>query len=65
MKRNLTYQEFINKALAISAQYKLRELGETPEVDNTEPSLNGDILEGVTTRGESQVDNNSSTSAGL
>ena len=65
MKRNLTCQEFINKALAISAQYKLRELGETPEVDNTEPSLNGDILEGVTTRGESQVDNNSSTSAGL
>jgi len=47
-----------------SAVLKLCELGETPEVDNTEPSLESDFFEGVTTSSESHEDNNSTTSAG-
>ena len=43
---------------------KSRELLENPGEDNQQPSLDGDILEGSTTSSESQVDNNSTTSAG-
>jgi len=47
-----------------SAVQKFREFGETPEVDNTEPSVESNLDEGVTTSSESLRDNNSTTSAG-
>lgn len=47
------------------AHDKLREFLEHPEEDNQKPSLDGDIPEGSTTRDESILDNNISTSAGL
>jgi len=47
-----------------SAVLKFCEFGETPAVDNTEPSVKSDLNEGVTTSSESLVDNNTTTSAG-
>jgi hypothetical protein len=50
--------------LSYVAVDKLRELLEQPEEVNQQPSLGGDSFEGSTTRCESQVDDNASTSAG-
>jgi endogenous inhibitor of DNA gyrase (YacG/DUF329 family) len=47
-----------------SAVLKFCEFGETPEVDDTEPSVKSNFNEGVTTSSESQADNNTTTSAG-
>jgi group I intron endonuclease len=44
---------------------KLCELLGYPEEDNQQPSLDGDIFEGSTTRSESKLDNNSPKSSGL
>ncbi len=46
------------------ANVKLRELLEHPHEDNQQPSLISNDLEGSETRSESNLDNNSSTSAG-
>lgn len=48
----------------LHAQIKFRELLETPEEDNQQPNLDGNISEGSTTSSESLIDNNSTTSAG-
>lgn len=46
------------------AHDKLRELLETPEMDNQQPSDGGDAVEGSTTSSETHEVNNSTTSAG-
>jgi len=53
------FQSWIDRA-----ELKSREFGKSPEEDNTEQSLTGDSLVSVTHSSESQVDNNSTTSAG-
>lgn len=51
MKLNLSIDEFLNHVAKITvAHNKLGEFSGSPEVGNTEPSLNRNILEGATTR---------------
>ncbi len=56
--------EFDRETKRYVANIKLCELLGQLEEANQQPSLNGNVLEGSTTRDESQADNNFSTSAG-
>lgn len=62
VKKGLIF--FDRKTNKYMANVKLRELLEQPEMANQQPSIDSNIFEGSTTRSESLMDNNSSTSAG-
>ena len=55
---------FDRRTNSYKAVDKLRELLEQPEEANQQPSQEGNLLEGSTTRCESQADDNTPTSAG-